>query len=83
LVVIFVYLITKEAQHACNDSGSTRIALQLVEFSQPECGTDDILLKVSAYGVCRTDLHIQDGELSGPKLPLIPGHEIIGIVVEG
>ena len=41
----------------------------------------DVLLKVSACGVCRTDLHIQDGELSGPKLPLIPGHEIVGIVV--
>lgn len=54
--------------------------LQLVELPLPECGADDILLKVSACGVCRTDLHIQDGELSGPKLPLIPGHEIVGIV---
>jgi len=55
--------------------------LQQIELPQPECGADDILLKVSACGVCRTDLHIQDGELSGPKLPLIPGHEIVGIVV--
>ncbi len=54
--------------------------LQQVELPQPVCGADDILLKVSACGVCRTDLHIQDGELSGPKLPLIPGHEIVGIV---
>lgn len=54
--------------------------LQQVELPQPECSADDILLKVSACGVCRTDLHIQDGELSGPKLPLIPGHEIVGIV---
>ena len=54
--------------------------LQLVELPLPECGADDILLKVSACGVCRTDLHIQDGELSDPKLPLIPGHEIVGIV---
>ena len=55
--------------------------LQQVVLPQPECGADDVLLKVSACGVCRTDLHIQDGELSGPKLPLIPGHEIVGIVV--
>lgn len=55
--------------------------LQQVELQQPECGADDVLLKVSACGVCRTDLHIQDGELPGPKLPLIPGHEIVGIVV--
>ena len=54
--------------------------LQLVELPQPVCGADDILLKVSACGVCRTDLHIHDGELSGPKLPLLPGHEIVGIV---
>jgi propanol-preferring alcohol dehydrogenase len=54
--------------------------LHQIELPQPECGADDILLKVSACGVCRTDLHIQDGELSGPKLPLIPGHEIVGIV---
>jgi propanol-preferring alcohol dehydrogenase len=55
--------------------------LQQVELQQPECGADDVLLKVSACGVCRTDLHIQDGELPGPILPLIPGHEIVGIVV--
>ena len=57
-----------------------RSPLQQIELPQPECGADDVLLKVSACGVCRTDLHIQDGELSGPRLPLIPGHEIVGIV---
>lgn len=41
-----------------------------------------VLVKVIAYGVCRTDLHIVDGELEHPKLPLIPGHEIVGIVVK-
>ncbi len=41
-----------------------------------------VLVKVLACGVCRTDLHIVDGELKTPKLPLIPGHEIIGIVVK-
>lgn len=56
-------------------------ALQQAELPQPVCGTDDILLRVRACGVCRTDLHILDGELSAPELPLIPGHEIVGTVV--
>lgn len=47
----------------------------------PECGPTDVLLQVRACGVCRTDLHILDGELPGPKVALIPGHEIVGIVV--
>jgi propanol-preferring alcohol dehydrogenase len=41
-----------------------------------------VLVKVIACGVCRRDLHIADGELSYRKLPLIPGHEIVGIVVK-
>jgi propanol-preferring alcohol dehydrogenase len=48
----------------------------------PRPGPDQVLIEVHACGVCRTDLHIVDGELSGPKLPLIPGHEIVGTVVE-
>ncbi len=56
-------------------------ALRLTELPQPACGADDILLKVHACGVCRTDLHILDGELTAPKLPLIPGHEIVGSIV--
>ncbi|TVP52898.1 MAG: zinc-binding alcohol dehydrogenase family protein [Halomonadaceae bacterium] len=43
---------------------------------------DQVLLKVEACGVCRTDLHILDGELPDPQLPLIPGHQIVGIVVK-
>ena len=46
----------------------------------PEPGPDQVLVRVSACGVCRTDLHVVDGELSEPKLPLVPGHEIIGTV---
>jgi propanol-preferring alcohol dehydrogenase len=42
-----------------------------------------VLLRVRACGVCRTDLHIVDGELSHPKLPLVPGHQIVGEVVAG
>lgn len=56
--------------------------LRLAEMPQPAPGEDQLLLKVSACGVCRTDLHIVDGELSHPALPLIPGHEIVGVVVE-
>jgi propanol-preferring alcohol dehydrogenase len=45
-------------------------------------GPHEVLVKIIACGVCRTDLHIIDGELTGAKFPLVPGHEIIGTVVE-
>ena len=48
----------------------------------PRPGPHEVLIRVHACGVCRTDLHILDGELAHPKLPLIPGHEIVGTVVE-
>jgi alcohol dehydrogenase, propanol-preferring len=48
----------------------------------PEPGPDQVLIKVRACGVCRTDLHVVDGELPDPKLLVIPGHEIVGSVVE-
>lgn len=57
-------------------------ALQLRDVPVPECGPGQVLIKVSACAVCRTDLHVVDGELPDPKLPLIPGHEIIGEVVK-
>src|ERR671933_353630 len=47
---------------------------------EPEPGEDQVLVRVHACAVCRTDLHILDGELPDPKLPLIPGHEIVGTV---
>jgi len=47
----------------------------------PRPGAGEILLAVAACGVCRTDLHVADGELPNPKLPLVPGHEIVGRVV--
>ncbi len=56
--------------------------LVLQERSVPRPGPGEILLRVHACGVCRTDLHIVDGELTEPALPLVPGHEIVGIVVE-
>ena len=49
----------------------------------PEPGAHEVLLRVLACGVCRTDLHIVDGELEQPKLPLVPGHQIVGEVVAG
>jgi len=55
-------------------------AAQLVE---PEPGDGQVLLAVHACGVCRTDLHIVDGELTRPKLPLVPGHQIVGEVLTG
>lgn len=48
----------------------------------PTTASTQILVKVMACGVCRTDLHIVDGELDSPKLPLVPGHEIVGEVVQ-
>ena len=47
----------------------------------PQPGPDQLLVKIAACAVCRTDLHVVDGELPKPKLPIIPGHEIVGRVV--
>jgi propanol-preferring alcohol dehydrogenase len=54
--------------------------LRLTELPLPTPGPGELRLRVEACAVCRTDLHIVDGELPDPKLPLIPGHEIVGIV---
>jgi propanol-preferring alcohol dehydrogenase len=56
--------------------------LQAAELPRPEPGAGEILLQVRACGVCRTDLHVLDGDLRQPKLPLVLGHEIVGIVAE-
>jgi propanol-preferring alcohol dehydrogenase len=56
--------------------------LRLVELPKPKPRANEILIQVRACAVCRTDLHIVDGELPNPKLPLVPGHEIAGVVVE-
>ena len=54
--------------------------LHLEERPSPEPGPGEIRVKVEACAVCRTDLHVVDGDLRHPKLPLIPGHEIVGTV---
>ena len=64
-----------------NDIGTTPKSFGLTNVSLPVPTADQVLIKVIACGVCRTDLHIIDGELAHPELPLIPGHEIIGMVV--
>jgi len=56
--------------------------LQLIDAPTPKPGPGELLLKVLACGLCRTDLHIVDGDLPNPQLPLIPGHQIIGSIVE-
>ena len=56
--------------------------LRLMDLEIPRCGPGQVLVRVAACGVCRTDLHIVDGELREPKLPLVPGHEIVGTIVE-
>src|SRR5215510_8455867 len=59
-----------------------RTPLELSDVQTPKLGAGQVLIKVLACGVCRTDLHIYDGELSEPKLPLILGHQVVGRVVE-
>ena len=57
--------------------------LQIEETPTPKPAAGEVLLRVRACGVCRTDLHIVDGELPQRKQPLIPGHQIVGDVVDG
>jgi propanol-preferring alcohol dehydrogenase len=59
---------------------SPRTPLEAMELPDPEPGPGQVALRVTACGVCRTDLHVVDGDLTAPKLPLVPGHEIVGRV---
>ena len=61
---------------------AARQPLVAAELPAPRPGRQQVLIAVRACAVCRTDLHVVDGELVDPKLPLVPGHEIVGIVVE-
>ena len=56
--------------------------LRETDLPRPRAGAGQVLVGISACAVCRTDLHVVDGELPHPKLPLIPGHEIVGRVIE-
>jgi alcohol dehydrogenase, propanol-preferring len=57
--------------------------LRAAEIAAPEPSPGQVRIRVQACGVCRTDLHIRDGELTEPKLPLVLGHQIVGTVVDG
>ena len=57
--------------------------LRVADLPRPPLASGDVRIAVSACGVCRTDLHIRDGELAQPKLPLVLGHQVVGRVVEG
>src|SRR5690242_11536048 len=52
--------------------------VELVQADKPTPGPTEVLVKVLACGVCRTDLHVVDGELPALRLPVVPGHEIVG-----
>lgn len=54
--------------------------LQYVDLPIPQPKLNEILIKVHACGICRTDLHVVDGDLKFPKLPIIPGHQIVGTI---
>jgi propanol-preferring alcohol dehydrogenase len=56
-------------------------SLAEAELAAPEPGSGQVLVAVDVCGVCRTDLHVVDGELPEPKLPLVPGHQIVGRVI--
>ena len=56
--------------------------LHLADLPVPTPRAGQVLIKVSACGVCHTDLHIIDGELTGPKLPLVLGHQIVGTITQ-
>jgi propanol-preferring alcohol dehydrogenase len=56
--------------------------LRAIKVPVPQPNSEQVLIRVSACAVCRTDLHLVDGELTEPKLPLIPGHQIVGVVVQ-
>jgi alcohol dehydrogenase, propanol-preferring len=60
--------------------GAPGQSLRAADLPAPEPSSGQVLVRVHACGVCRTDLHVVDGELTEPKLPLVPGHQIVGLV---
>ena len=54
--------------------------LQYGEITEPEPGPGEVLVRVQVCGVCRTDLHVIEGELPPKKSPVIPGHQVVGVV---
>lgn len=62
--------------------GASGSSLSQADIPIPEPGLHQVLIKVHACGVCRTDLHVVDRELEGGKIPIVPGHEVVGVVEE-
>ena len=60
-----------------------RRPLRIADLPEPKLAPGQVRVHVHACGVCRTDLHVVDGELRDPKLPLVPGHQVVGTVLEG
>src|SRR5215469_13879409 len=58
-----------------------KTALEMRERPVPSPPPGEVLIEIGACGVCRTDLHIVDGDLPDPKLPVVPGHEIVGTIL--
>jgi len=56
--------------------------LEIGDVAQPTIGPEEVLIETHSYGICRTDVHIQDGLAYVPSLPLVPGHEPAGVVAE-
>ena len=76
-------VVAVQLTHARDDfgkAGPTCFAPLIVP--KPKPSANEVLVQVRACAVCRTDLHVVDGELPNPKLPLVPGHEIVGTIVE-
>jgi propanol-preferring alcohol dehydrogenase len=67
----------------CSPKPVAQRPLEIIEVADPRIRTGHVLLRVRACGVCRTDLHIVEGELPPKQLRIIPGHQIVGEVVEG
>ena len=61
---------------------SPHTALELTSVEAPQPRRGEVLVKVTACGVCRTDLHVADGELPNAKRPVVPGHEIVGTIID-
>src|SRR5947209_8461433 len=77
---------TRDYPHGCMRAmvlETPRTPLVERDLADPLPAAGQVLIEVAACGVCRTDLHIVDGELDRPKLPLVPGHQIVGRVVRG
>jgi len=75
-----LYLLLGDARMRAMVLSAPGSSLQMQERADPNPGDGEIRVKVSACGVCRTDLHVVDAELPGIKYPIIPGHEIVGRV---